>query len=130
MDNIHRTDAFFIANQLIRIAKMETDVQNNFASALVMGDDETADAVSEMLGCLNMKNVAEIERYAAKNKGKSFAAVFLFIDIPDELLEQVTTDNSVVIDMIDYQKEGTVYYNNSHTYRRIRVVSLLRNEKF
>ena len=128
MGLIHRFgNDFSIAKQLIEIAQIEADIKVEGSRVIVIGKSSVCKALTELLGCAAAEDTAAVEYIAKENK---FDIVFLFIDTDDDLLNMLTQDKAVVIDMINYKKGKTVYYDNLAHYRRIRVVSLFEDEKY
>lgn len=124
MNALHNEKRYQLASQLIRIAGIEGGVIDSI-TVLVIGDTETAKAISELIGCNIFEKISEIKMFKEK---VCYNTVFLFEDISDSLLTEITYEGALVIDA-SYESLGdTVYYADGKKYRRIKVVSLFENK--
>lgn len=110
-----------IAEQLLEIAKIETDIPIGKAQALIAGTGETAEELKALLPEIGVRTVLFDE--AAEER--EFSLVFLLGKTDNEKLLSLIVQNALVIDCAAKSNGEWNIFDGKNSFRRVRVVSLI-----
>lgn len=114
------------ARQLLRIAQMEFGGPMETASALIWGEDETAQELAKLLSEDALKTTLANAKSPLEQTQERYDLLVLLCPMPNERFETMIAPGGLVLDAVAQKSGEWVVFDQSASYRRVRVLSLMR----